>query len=259
MKIDYCYHTHTFRCGHATGEDEEYVINAIKIGFKRLGFSDHVILPQGFEQLGIRGSYEQIEDYLDSINNLKEKYKDQIEIKVGFEAEYYPEMVDYYKYLLKEKVDYLILGQHCYLKDNKFTWHFLENDPTEYMKKYAEYIIEGLKAGLFKYLCHPDLFANYNGYWNETIEHYSREILRTCADLDIPIEINMTGYRRFHKKGENFGYPNENFFRLSKEYKVKYVIGVDAHKPKDFNKRDLKGVYEFSEKLGLDVEENYKI
>ena len=28
MKIDYCYHTHTYRCGHAQGSDEEYVIEA---------------------------------------------------------------------------------------------------------------------------------------------------------------------------------------------------------------------------------------
>ena len=35
------YHTHTKRCGHAIGEDEEYVINAIEAGLTDLGFSDH--------------------------------------------------------------------------------------------------------------------------------------------------------------------------------------------------------------------------
>ena len=63
-KLKYCYHTHTSRCGHANGEDEEYVVNAIKAGIKRLGFSDHVILPKGYEQPGIRGSYYLLEDYL---------------------------------------------------------------------------------------------------------------------------------------------------------------------------------------------------
>ena len=42
--MKYCYHTHTKRCGHAVGEDEEYVIEAIKAGIKDLGFSDHVFL-----------------------------------------------------------------------------------------------------------------------------------------------------------------------------------------------------------------------
>lgn len=35
------YHTHTFRCKHADGEDKEYVEAAIKAGIKTLGFSDH--------------------------------------------------------------------------------------------------------------------------------------------------------------------------------------------------------------------------
>ena len=35
------YHTHTTRCMHAIGQDEEYVQAAIKAGIKKLGFSDH--------------------------------------------------------------------------------------------------------------------------------------------------------------------------------------------------------------------------
>ena len=35
------WHTHTKRCGHAKGTDEEYVLEAIAAGVKSLGFSDH--------------------------------------------------------------------------------------------------------------------------------------------------------------------------------------------------------------------------
>lgn len=35
------YHTHTTRCMHAVGDDEDYVRSAIKGGFQELGFSDH--------------------------------------------------------------------------------------------------------------------------------------------------------------------------------------------------------------------------
>ena len=81
--MKYCYHTHTKRCGHAVGEDEEYVIEAIKAGIKDLGFSDHVFL-KGITQQGIRGDYSCLDDYISSINNLKEKYKKDINIYVGF-------------------------------------------------------------------------------------------------------------------------------------------------------------------------------
>ncbi len=39
------YHTHTARCGHAIGTDEEYVQTAIQAGLKTLGFSDHAAYP----------------------------------------------------------------------------------------------------------------------------------------------------------------------------------------------------------------------
>lgn len=37
------YHTHTKRCGHADGDDEQYVRAAMMTGFKELGFSEHKI------------------------------------------------------------------------------------------------------------------------------------------------------------------------------------------------------------------------
>ena len=39
-------HTHTTRCFHAVGSDEEYVLAAIKNGIKILGFSDHCPMDQ---------------------------------------------------------------------------------------------------------------------------------------------------------------------------------------------------------------------
>ncbi len=39
--MDYNYHTHTFRCHHAGGEEIEYIKNAIKAGIKDFGFADH--------------------------------------------------------------------------------------------------------------------------------------------------------------------------------------------------------------------------
>ena len=51
--MDYNYHTHTYRCGHAIGEDEEYIKVSIQNGIKHLGFSDHIpfAFPDGYEYL----------------------------------------------------------------------------------------------------------------------------------------------------------------------------------------------------------------
>ena len=39
------YHTHTARCRHASGREEEYIQQAISSGLKVLGFSDHTPYP----------------------------------------------------------------------------------------------------------------------------------------------------------------------------------------------------------------------
>ena len=39
------FHTHTYRCGHANGSEEEMVCSAIKMGIEELGISEHVPLP----------------------------------------------------------------------------------------------------------------------------------------------------------------------------------------------------------------------
>ena len=69
------YHTHTSRCHHAEGEDREYIENAIKGGYKVLGFSDHCpwVYRDGFVS-GIRMLPSQLDDYFKSLTDLKAEY-----------------------------------------------------------------------------------------------------------------------------------------------------------------------------------------
>ena len=60
------YHTHTWRCNHATGREEEYVLNAIDRNFDKWGYSfqpEHNLL---------RGEGREICSYDESISQLKE-------------------------------------------------------------------------------------------------------------------------------------------------------------------------------------------
>ncbi|MBQ0092821.1 MAG: histidinol-phosphatase, partial [Clostridiales bacterium] len=41
----YNYHTHTDRCKHAVGREDDYIAVAIREGYDGLGISDHIILP----------------------------------------------------------------------------------------------------------------------------------------------------------------------------------------------------------------------
>ena len=116
--MDYNYHTHTYRCGHADGTDEEYVKRAIECGIKYMGFSDHApfVFPDGGE-IGCHVQQADVADYIESIKNLRKKYSDKIDLLVGFEMEYMPTHFD--KMLENARnsgAEYLILGQH-YIAD----------------------------------------------------------------------------------------------------------------------------------------------
>ena len=75
------YHTHTWRCNHATGREEDYVRNAVARGFETLGFSDHTpyVFPEGYES-GFRMRLDQFQDYCNTVRLLQKKYADRIRI-----------------------------------------------------------------------------------------------------------------------------------------------------------------------------------
>ena len=70
------FHTHTTRCKHAVGTDEDYVKAALDGGFDVLGFADHA--PWAFETPYVshcRMLPTQWTDYKQSVLALKEKYR----------------------------------------------------------------------------------------------------------------------------------------------------------------------------------------
>ncbi len=82
------YHTHTTRCQHAVGEDEEYVQAALRAGFEELGFADHAPWPfqHGFVSR-IRMGLEDLPGYIQSIQALRARYEGQLSIRLGLESE----------------------------------------------------------------------------------------------------------------------------------------------------------------------------
>ncbi|MGM9624341.1 MAG: PHP domain-containing protein, partial [Eubacteriales bacterium] len=58
------YHTHTPRCGHAGGNEREYIENAIRAGIRTLGFADHAPypFPKSYRS-GMRMEVEETEAY----------------------------------------------------------------------------------------------------------------------------------------------------------------------------------------------------
>ncbi len=245
------YHTHTIRCKHAVGTEREYIESAISEGFQILGFSDHTPqpYPEGFTS-GIRMDMSELADYTDTLVKLRDEYKKDIQILIGYEVEYTKK---YFEPLLAElrkyPLDYIIQGQHFVEDEVDGFYVGTATDSEERLKAYVDHTIEGMKTGLFTYLAHPDLI-NYTGP-DDIYQRHMGRLVRAAKDLDMPLEINVYGFvdRRW--------YPCDRFFRLASEYHPKYVIGCDAHTPKIVCQPEkIEGLVDFLNGNGIEYGDN---
>jgi histidinol-phosphatase (PHP family) len=252
------YHTHTYRCKHAVGTDQEYVLAAINAGLTTLGFSDHCPYPDF--KMHDRMDYDEFDGYLKSLNSLKIKYKDQIDIKIGLECEYFEDFLEYYKFLAT-KVDYLILGQHYSAIDGIDYWNKCTDED---MDSYTDAVIKGLNTGLFKYYAHPDYVLISRDTYNLKLQKAFEKIFKVAKENDVIVEINLKG-KRLGKKvingKEQYIYPFREVFEIVSNYNCKCAYGQDTHNPaffKDFY-QDIDEVKNILKGIDLNIVEEIDI
>ena len=221
------YHTHTHRCNHAVGREEEYVQEAMKAGMEILGWADHTpyIFPGGYYS-HFRMRPVQLDGYVKTIEGLREKYP--IEMPIGLETEYYPNHFgNLIEFLRDYPIDYLILGQHFIGNEYDAPYSGLVTDKKSVVRQYCRQSMEAMNTGLFTYFAHPDLI-HYDGDW----KFYMDTVRPMCAEAKaccVPLEINLLGLR------EGRHYPNRYFWEVAAEEGCQVILGCDAHSPKALN------------------------
>lgn len=230
--IQYNFHTHTTRCGHAIGEDEEYVTSAIKGGLNVLGFSDHA--PFSYEIESERMRLDQYEDYKDSILKLRKKYEDQIEILLGLECEMYTDEFERVKQYRRE-LDYLICGQHQLSLYGTSSYKL--HDISE-LKAYADILTYGASLGLIDCFAHPDVCMWEYPKWDEGCAYVAETIAKASKKYNIPVELNCgAGVKkgmRDYEDGTRYPYPLRQFFEIFARHNCDVLVGLDVHDPSFF-------------------------
>ena len=238
MKIDYTFHSHTFRCGHAIGDIHDHVFLAVKHGYKIFGASDHVLLP-GIIQPRVRGDYSLLEEYINEYNLTKEKYKKDIKMYLGFECEYSKYFLSYYKALLKDKgFDYLICGQHCYFDESNSSHYYF--DKPNGLKRMKEDMIEAMKSGLFLYIAHPDIIFSGAAEITEEFKKATKELIDAAIKYNSVFEVNIHGFIRNHvRRGVTYiDYPCSYFWKEVAKTNIRVVHGGDFHDPAEIEMRE---------------------
>lgn len=219
------YHTHTPRCHHAAGTEEEYVLNAISGGLQILGFSDHTPypFPDGYIST-FRMGVDQLEDYACAVRKMRAKYGKEIQIHLGVEAEYYPKYFPELLDLLRDHgIEYMILGQHMIGNEIDEPYCGIPCGDSWKLERYCNQSIDALYTGLFTYFAHPDLF-HYVGD-RELYQDQMRRICRAARECRVPLELNLLGLQG------NRHYPNPWLWEIVAEENCQVVFGFDAHRP----------------------------
>ena len=166
MRVDL--HNHTFLCNHATGTLEEYIQQAIKSKIDIFGFSERA--PMNFDEM-YRLKNDEVQKYIELIDEVKNNYQNKIEILTGFEVDFLPGYSD--DSIFDLDIDYFIGSVH-FLNIKDEPWGF---DNPEFIKEwenrdvddiYNEYfskIIELANSKLFDIVGHLDLIKVFGFYF----------------------------------------------------------------------------------------------
>ena len=241
------YHSHcTFCDGRSIPED--FVKFAIAHGFRAYGFSSHSPLP--FET-SWNMSKDDMPEYLQEIERLRQKYKDQLEIYVSLEIDYlnetYNASIPYFQDL---PLDYRISSIHylpiskvliesnmvCIDGSFKEYAHSVERyfggDIRALVKRYYQSTMEMIEIGGFDIVGHMDkIYMNGQKYESLNIEAtWYQELLESCLDLikekGVMVEINT---KNLVKKNEL--YPHERFLSQLREKGIPVLVNSDCHYP----------------------------
>lgn len=223
------YHTHTPRCGHAWGDEREYIEAAIGQKYSVLGFSDHCPWP-GLISPRMRMRENQLPGYISTVRNLAQEYKDKIEILCGLECEYFPKDMNWLKETKEQQgLDYLILGNH-YDLDERTGMYFGLCKTRDEVRRYLDTTLRAMETGLYDFLAHPDLYLRSYTHFDETCKDVARQICRSAKQLNLPLEFNLLGLRSVtegHFSG--LGYPYLPFWEYAAEEGCLVMMNVDAH------------------------------
>ncbi|MGP2657225.1 histidinol-phosphatase [Malaciobacter sp. WC5094] len=232
MRVDL--HNHTILCNHAQGSVESYIQKAISLGIDVYGFTDHA--PMNFDPK-YRMSIDFKEFYESTILHFKNKYKNQINILLGYEVDFM-QNIPMLDEILNADVDYLIGSIH-FLESKKNNlddepWGF---DNPEFIGNYKKKNIDDIwidyfeavrllaKTGKFDVIGHLDLIKVFKYLPNKDIKQIAKDALKQIKKSNMVIEINSAGLRKPIEQP----YPSKELLELSYELNIPITFSSDAH------------------------------
>ncbi len=231
MKSDF--HMHT---GFSTDTDvnpEDMVKGAIAKGLERICITDH------YDQDYCDGPELFVfdpESYFLELTKLQEKYRQQIDIRIGVEIGLQNHLNDFYKeFIHAYPFDFVIGSAHLLKGKDPYYKEVFEgvDDRVSYREAFEEMLEQVNAIEDFDVLGHIDYVVRYG---NDREKYYSYkenaeiidEVLRSIICKGKGIELNTAGL----KYGLGFAHPHPDILKRYKELGGEIItIGADGHQP----------------------------
>ena len=248
------WHTHNALCRHAVGSIEDYIRKAIKLNLNVIGVSDHFpyeYLSSEIPSLkdipyeGYAMPTNNLESYILQLDNLKEKYLDQIHVRTAFEIDFFKHqnhMLNKYLKNYTDKLDYILGSVHVLFgKAGVFAF-----DDGRFLNKYNEYDVND--EIYIEYYDSLQVMINSPTFDLDIVTHFDLpkkfdkkvedkeivmekviETLELVKKHDLTVEINTSGLRKKVKEQ----YPSLEIIKILYDLDIPILLGSDAHKPED--------------------------
>lgn len=239
------YHIHSNYCDGVDPLDK-MVQAAINEGLISIGLTSHMTLP--FDNHWSIES-EKINNYFATIDKLKEKYRDQIEIYKSMEIDYFMDQgkVTEASVEVMKKLDYVLMSIHSLGSIEGETLYHIDESPENFQAGIDKYYDGNIQCFVFQYYksigdmvekYHPDIVGhldlikknNYQNRFFDEKENWYREAVFTCLDrisqTDSMIEINTGANMRYPGVGR---YPSDWMIPEMKKRNIPITIGGDSH------------------------------
>ncbi|XEC94835.1 histidinol-phosphatase HisJ [Paenibacillus tarimensis] len=233
MFIDY--HTHHARCGHAEGELEEYVRKGIELGLTQLGLSDHMPLlhvdpASYYPEMAM--PMDELPRYVEECFELREKYKGQIDVRIGLEGDY----IEGWEMQIERIVgmypwDYVIGSVHFLgewdITDYRQTGGWEGRDKLEVYRWYYDAVQKAAATGLYDFIGHIDVIKRFGYKPDDDVTELENAALEAVKRHDLAIELNASGLRMPVKEM----FPSRRMLEYARDLGIPFTIGSDAHQP----------------------------
>lgn len=241
-------HMHTYYCDGGEAP-VKYVHAALEKGLTSLGFSAHA--PAPFECNWALPS-AQLNNYVNEIQELKELYKSRIQIYLGLELDYFPDILSYSQNLLQSgPFDYFIASLHFidqYNDGRRWTIdgpneefrkgfeEIFDNDSITVTRKFFEYtrkMIADLNPPVIGHIDKLKMQYRPDSFIPEDHPVFKEELLNTLETAQKAGSIVEINTRALYKnRGETF-YPGQQMFKDMFNMGIKVMVNSDAHLPNE--------------------------